>query len=119
MVKNRYVETEFLLEYDYTSSKMEYIIAYTYHDSLESMPWFKSEVKRIENENGYRYEFCYRGHDHEHSDEKFLIKDEFETLVMFEKDGSQDHYGYRLDFNTKILEHYHTYPFLEYCAFFG
>ena len=118
-VKNRYVETEFLLEYDYTSSKMEYIIAYTHHDSLESMPWFKSEVKRIENEKGYRYEFCYRGHDFERSDEKFLIKNEFKTIVMFEKDGSEDHYGYRLDFNTGNLEHYHTYDFMEYCAFFG
>lgn len=118
-VKNRYVKTKFLLEYDYTSSKMEYIITYTHHDSLESMPWFKSEVKRIENENGYRYEFCYMGHNHEHNEVKFLIKNEFETIVMFEKDGSEDHYGYRLDFNTGNLEHYHTYPFWEYYAFFG
>lgn len=117
-VKNEYLTTEIMVRYDPASGQLEYLTGTTHHDALQSQQWFKDIVHKIEIEKGCKFEFCYRGHDFKCRDGKLVINDDFETMVMFEKDGCNDHYGYRLDFSRRKLEFYHEYPFHEYYDFF-
>ena len=117
-VENEYLSTELNFRYDCVSGCFEYIGGYTHHDGLESQQWFRDEVRRIENETGYSYEFCYNGHDFSTKDGRVVINDAYESMVMFEEDHDSDHYGYKVDFTRKMLEEYQTYPFHEYFLFF-
>ena len=117
-VKNEYLTTEINVLYDSDSGQLEYIGGYTSHDGLESMQWFRDIVRQIETENDYKFEFCYRGHDSTCREGKLRINEDYETLVMFEKNKGEEHYGYKLDFAGRKLEFYHEYPFHEYYMFF-
>ena len=118
-VENEYVKAKINVEYNLNSSQVEFLGGTTYHDSLEAMQWFKNAVRKIENETGYKFLFCYNGPDFTSRGGKLLVTDDFETMVMFEKDHYSDHYGYQVDFAKRNLEFYHEYPFHEFYAFFG
>lgn len=105
-VENEYLSTELNFRYDCASGCFEYIGRYTHHDGLESKQWFRDAVRRIENETGYSYEFCYNGHDFSAKDGMVVINDAYETMVMFENDHDSDHYGYKVDFTRRRLEEY-------------
>lgn len=118
-VKNEYVKTKLNFIYDPESCQLEYTGGTTYHHDLESMKWFKDAVNQIEKEKGYKFEFCFEGHDFSWREGKVLINGDFESKVMFEKDGYDDHFDYKIDFTNKKLEFDHKYAFHEYYAFFS
>lgn len=118
-VKNEYVKTEINFIYDPDSCQLEYTGGMTYHHDLESMQWFKDAVKQIEKEKGYKFEFCFGGHDFSWREGKVLINGDFKSKVLFEKDEYGDHFAYKIDFTNKKLELDHVYPFHEYYAFFS
>jgi len=117
-IENEYLDTEITVSYDPFSGSVEYRYGYTHHDRLQSMKWFRDAVNLIERQNGYKYEFCYEGHDFSTRTGRLVVNDSFKTCVMFEKDGDDDHYGYKVNFASRRLEEYKTYPFHEYHLFF-
>ena len=118
LVENEYVATEFRLLYDLNFSQIEYLGGTTYHDNLESRTWFINAVKKIEKENGYRYAFCFGGHDFSFSNGRLVVNGDFKSKVMFEKDGCSDHFDYNIDFAKRKLEFNHVCPFHEFYEFF-
>lgn len=117
-VENEYLATEVRVHYDFGMSCFEYCGGTTYHDRLESMQWFKNLVRKMENEKGFSYEFCFNGHDFSSRGGRVVINDSYESMVMFEKEGDDDHYAYRIDFEKRRLEEYKVYSFTEYYDFF-
>ncbi|MEE0935330.1 MAG: hypothetical protein U0L42_06615 [Methanobrevibacter sp.] len=117
--ENEYVTTEIRVHYNFGESRFDYCGGTTYHDRLESMQWFKNLVRKMENEKGFSYEFCFNGHDFTSRGGRVVINDSFETMVMFEKDRYDDHYAYKIDFEKRRLEEYKVYSFIEYYEFFG
>ena len=118
-VRNEYVATRLSFQYDLNGRRFEYLGGTTYHDGLEAMEWFKSVVRKTEKENGFKFIFCYNGHSFDRSNGRLLIRRDFQTMVMFERDRYDDHYGYKVDFATRTLREYHEYPFFEFFEFFG
>lgn len=118
-VRNEYVATRLSFQYDLNGRRFEYLGGTTYHDGLEAMEWFKSVVRKTEKENGFKFIFCYNGHSFDRSNGRLLIRRDFQTMVMFERDPHDDHYGYKVDFATRTLREYHEYPFFEFFEFFG
>ena len=118
-VLNEYLTTEIIVVYNSSLCGVEFLGGYTGHNGLESLQWFRDEVRKFENQNGYKFEFCFKGHRFNQNGGKLLVMDDFDSMVMFKKDEHDDHYAYRVDFGNRKLEEYPTYPFYEYFAFFG
>lgn len=112
-IKNDYLTSEIIVHYDLNSCQIQRPNYFASYDGLKSMQWFKNAVKQIEQEKGYKFDFCTEGYDALYKSGKLLINDDFDVIVMFDDDESNDQYGYKVDFENKKLNLYHVYPFHE------
>ena len=113
-LKNEYVTSTFHGSYDPNESEISFNFPSTSYRGLESMQWFKNEVKRVEKEIRLKFDSESGGYHFKWADDKLKITDEFQILVYFSNnDGYSDSYSYKVDFNNKKLEKYHVHSWFE------
>ena len=114
ILKNEYITSEFNGFYDSDTSEITFNFPYTNYGSLESLSWFKNEIRRVENEIGLKFDCESGGYHYQWIDEKLKITEEFQILVYFtDDDRYSDSYSYKVDFNNKKLEKYHVHSWIE------
>ena len=113
-LKNEYIDSTFYGSYDTYDSEISFNLPSVSYSGLESMHWFKKEVKRVEKEIHLKFDSEGGGYHFKCTDEKLKITDEFQILVYFSNnDGYSDSYSYKVDFNNRKLEKYHVHSWFE------
>ena len=114
ILKNEYVTSRFDGFYDVDNSEITFNSPYTNYGSLESLQWFKNEIRRIENEIGLKFDYESGGYHYQWADEKLKITDEFQILVYFSDDDRySDSHSYKVDFENKKLDKYMVHSWIE------
>lgn len=114
ILKNEYMTSKFDGFYDSHTSELTFYLPYTDYRSLESLHWFKNEIKRVEKEISLKFNSESGGYHYQWIDEKLRITDEFQILVYFrDEDIFSDSYSYKVDFKNKKLEEYHVHSWIE------
>lgn len=114
VLKNEYMTFEFNCTYHCNNSEFTIPLPSQDYRNLESMQWFKNEVRRVEKEIGLKFDSEAGGYHYQWIDEKLKITDEFQILVYFSDDDRySDSYSYKVDFKNKKLEKYHVHSWIE------